>query len=579
VQPPTPNDPTTPDGLTRVEATIEGAGVPAPPPPRRGRRVAVIAVAAVVGLAGVAAAASFMALRGSSETITTKLPADTDVVVTAYLDPAAWLKVNLFRLTSSFPSLGGESEVTGRAGDWVDSMLTQTGLTHDDLGWVGSQVALAIDVRPDAAPAIALLLDTTDETAAEVSLRALRDGPMFQGVSWSQEDHGGVRAWASHAGDVYTAIVDGTVVITNDAGTLDGIVAASSGGVPALAEDQDFVDTMAGLPQGRLGLVYVAPDDLLAVLDRIEGPGLSDIGTAAGVDPHAIRGIGMTLSAESDSMAIDTEVMFDPARLSPEQIDALGAEDHANALLTTVPADALGFLGVEHLDAGLDTALADLPSDQRAALDQSGVEPAISSLTGDLAAEVSMPAGASTPAGAVMMGTDDEEAMAAALEIAARALEPSTRILPYSPPPGYGVDSPSSTLGAEPQTWKTVDHDGVTVTYLPGDGGGTGIAPAYAVFDGIALFASSQEEAFRVIDAAHGAPNAMGADRPVSALAAVPGSEDVMYLDLAGIVGAVADTGLMDPGIRDDLRALQTLVAGSQSDTEHQHARLVLRIG
>ena len=118
------------------------------PPARRARKAVVIVVASVVGLAGVAAAASFVALSGSSETLTTKLPADTDVVVTAYLDPAASQKVNLFRLTSAFPSLGGESEVTGRAGDRVDAMLETTGLTHDDFDWLGSQVAVAVDVRP-----------------------------------------------------------------------------------------------------------------------------------------------------------------------------------------------------------------------------------------------------------------------------------------------------------------------------------------------------------------------------------------------------------------------------------------------
>ena len=120
MQPPTPNDPASPDSLTYVEATVEGADAPVPPPPaRRGRKAVVIAVAAAVGLAGVAAAASFVALSGSSETLTTKLPADTDVVVTAYLDPAASQKVNLFRLTSAFPTLGAEPEVTGRAGDWA----------------------------------------------------------------------------------------------------------------------------------------------------------------------------------------------------------------------------------------------------------------------------------------------------------------------------------------------------------------------------------------------------------------------------------------------------------------------------
>jgi Protein of unknown function (DUF3352) len=567
VQPPTPNDPTTPDGLSWVDATIEGAGTSMPAPPaRRGRKVAVIAVASVVGLAGIAAAASFAALSGSSETLTTKLPADTDVVVTAYLDPAASQKVNLFRLTSAFPSLGDESDVTGRAGDWVDTMLETTGLTHEDLGWVGSQVAVAVDVRGAGDPAIAIMLDTTDAADAEVSLRALRDGPLFVSTTWTQEDHGGVQVWAGDDGreQTYVGIVDGTVVIANDTGTFDGIVATSNGDAPSLADDPDFVDTMAGLPEARLGMAYVAPDDLLAELERMQGPGLSDLGAAAGVNPEAIRGIGLTLAAESDALALDTEISIDPSKLTPEQLDAYGAEDHENAQLSMVPADALGFLGAQHLDAGLDTALADLPPDQRSALDQSGLEPAIASLSGDLAFEFSMPSGSATPGGALMLGTEDEQAMAGAFEIAGKAL---STISPFE-----ADDMPMPN-------WKTVDHDGVTVTYLPGDGGGTGLAPAYAVFDGTGLLASSKDEAFRIIDTAHGAPSAMDDGSVSAALDDVAGSEDVLYLDLAGVVNAVANTGMMDPEFRGNLDALRTLVAGTQTDPDHQHARLVLRIG
>lgn len=110
MQPPIPTDPATPDGLTRVEATIEGTGVTLPPaPPRRGRKAVVIAVASVVGLAGFAAAASFMALRGSGEALASKIPADTDIVVTAYLDPAASQKVNLFRAWTTTRSAGSGS--------------------------------------------------------------------------------------------------------------------------------------------------------------------------------------------------------------------------------------------------------------------------------------------------------------------------------------------------------------------------------------------------------------------------------------------------------------------------------------
>lgn len=577
-----PNDPSNPDGLTRVDATVEGTGMPAPPArPTRGRRAAVIAMASIVGLASVSVAASFMALRGSSETLTTKLPAGTDVVATAYLDPAASQKVNLFRLTSAFPSLGDEAQVTGRAGDWVDSVLTATGLSHDDLDWVGSQVAVGVDVRAEGAPAVTLLLDTTDEPASEVSLRVLRDGPLFLATTWSQVDRDGIRVWVGDDGreQTYMAIVDGTVVIANDGGMFDRVVASANGDAPALADDRDFVDTMAGLPEGRLGMVYLAPRDLLDRFDSMGGARASGLGTAAGVDIHAVRGIGITLSAEPDAMAIDVEMTLDPSKLSPEQIAAMSAEDHDNALLSMVPADALGLAGLQHLDSGLDTALADLPSDQRAALDQSGLEPAISALTGDLAAEVSMAQGAGSPSGAVMLGTDDEQAMADALRIAAGALSPASMFGSGTLVPIDGDAAPaSSELTASP-SWKTVDHGGVTVTYLPGDGGGSGIAPAYAVFDGTGLIASSKEEAFRIIDVANGAPNAMDAERVTSALSAVPGSEGVVYLDLAGLVHAVADTGAMDPEIRGDLDALQALVLGSQNDTDHQHARLVVRIG
>ena len=234
-----------------------------------------IAVASVVGLAGIAAATSFIALRGSSETLTTKLPADTDVVVTAYLDPAASQKVNLFRLTSAFPSLGDEATVTGRAGDWVDSMLQATGLRRDDLGWVGSQVAVAVDVRPDGMPAIAMLLDATNEADAEASLRTLRDGPLFGDTKWTQEDHGDVHAWVGDDG--YRADLRGHR-------GRDGRDRERRSGVRRHRRDRQRQRAVAGRRPElrghdgraagvRLGMLYVAPGDLLALLDRMEGPG------------------------------------------------------------------------------------------------------------------------------------------------------------------------------------------------------------------------------------------------------------------------------------------------------------------
>ena len=89
---------------------------------------------------------------------------------------------------------------------------------------------MAVDVRPEGEPAVAILLDATDTADAEVSLRVLRDGSLFKGTTWTREDHGDVSVWAGDDGrqQGYMGIVDGTVVIANDAGIFDGIVAASN---------------------------------------------------------------------------------------------------------------------------------------------------------------------------------------------------------------------------------------------------------------------------------------------------------------------------------------------------------------
>jgi hypothetical protein len=152
--------------------------------------------------------------------------------------------------------------------------------------------------------------------------------------------------------------------------------------------------------------------------------------------------------------------------------------------------------------------------------------------------------------------------MAAALQVVALAVSS-----------GFAFDS------VPPSSWKTADHDGVTVAYLPGFGAATGLSPSYAVFDGTGLIATSRDEAFRIIDTAHGAPAAIDDGQVAAALADVPSSESVVFLDLSGIVDAVSNIGMMDPGTRANLDALRTLVAGVRSDRDRQHARIVVRVG
>ena len=399
-------------------------------------------MASVVGLAGIAAATSFIALRGSSETLTTKLPADTDVVVTAYLDPAASQKVNLFRLTSAFPSLGDEATVTGRAGDGVDSMLQATGLRRDDLGWVGSQVAVAVDVRPEGMPAIAMLLDATNEADAEASLRTLRGGPLFVDTKWTQEDHGDVHAWVGDDGyqQTYVGIVDGTVAIANDAQVFDGIVATANGSEPSLADDQNFVDTMAGLPESRLGMLYVAPGDLLALVDRMRGPGVADLGTAAGVDPAAVRGIGAHALGR---VRLARAGFRDHDR--PLEAHAGAARRLRRRRSREHPADDGPRRRARLHGAGTPGCRSPSGARRPAAGSARGARPERAATRDRLAhgrpgAGALEAAGRQPPAGALMVGTGDEQAMTAALQVAAKTLSE-----------GLVTD------GAPSSAWKTVD--------------------------------------------------------------------------------------------------------------------------
>ena len=124
----------------------DGGDQTPPPPPTGGRanKVALIAVAAVVGIAVVAGAAAFFLLKGSGEQLLDNVPASADVVAAVYLDPSAGQKTNLLRLADEIPALGSREQLTSQAQDTIDQLLSQAGLGHEDLEWVGAEVAVAV---------------------------------------------------------------------------------------------------------------------------------------------------------------------------------------------------------------------------------------------------------------------------------------------------------------------------------------------------------------------------------------------------------------------------------------------------
>jgi len=62
--------------------------------------------------------------------------------VVGHLDPAASQKMNLFRTASKFPDVGTGQELTQKLDGMLDDGLSASGLTHEDLGWVGGEIGV-----------------------------------------------------------------------------------------------------------------------------------------------------------------------------------------------------------------------------------------------------------------------------------------------------------------------------------------------------------------------------------------------------------------------------------------------------
>src|SRR3954464_11622075 len=78
--------------------------------------------------------------RSAARRVLDKIPTDADAVVVGHLDPAASQKMNLFRTASKFPDVGTGQVLTQKLDGMLDDGLSASGLTHEDLGWVGGEI-------------------------------------------------------------------------------------------------------------------------------------------------------------------------------------------------------------------------------------------------------------------------------------------------------------------------------------------------------------------------------------------------------------------------------------------------------
>jgi hypothetical protein len=542
------------------------------PAPRRSLRIFVAVGAVLALLVAGGGAAACLRLRGAPEELLGELPASTDLVVVAYLDPAASQKLNLLRLQSRFPSLASSQHLREQVDAALDSALRGSGLDHDDLDWVGSEVALAVDIPASGEPRFAILLTADDTGAAGATLRKLRDGPASGPSTWSSRIHGGVQVWTgsdASGSDQAMSIIDRTVVVSNSASMIDGVIDANDGTVARLQDDTTFRTAMSDLPKAKLGFLYL---NAASLVDRLEMGSAEQ--TSVNSDPilgelNATTSVAVSVSAEPDGLAIDTARRYDRSKLSPDMLDRLSQPDRPNPLLADVPADAYGVVAEQHVDTtvrSLMDQLATRSPEAGRSLEAAGIDDLIRALSGDLVMEfgpgdTSTSGPASVPGGALMLGSSNDAVTASELDQLAAAV--------------------SSWSG---ERWRTERHKGVTIHVLSGGARGLPITPAYAMIDHAAVVATSAEEMERVVDTTRGGPNIMTSPVFSSAIKGSGTPEGLVFVDVQRVVGGVraalppVEQALFDRIVAPDLRNVLWLFYRSKGDVSGSRSRVFLRV-
>lgn len=516
---------------------------------RRTGKIAAIALAVVLVLGGTAAAAFFV-LRGSGEELLVKTPADVDVFLTAYLDPGPGQKVNLRRMASEFPALGGGEQLDRRIDGALGEMAKALGLDFeaDIRPWLGSQLALAVrvgDMSMIGDPSVAFMIDSKDDGAAAEALAKLREGPAAPG-EWTEVTHEGVTINVAKSAfgmgpDMAYAIVDGAVVIATDSDIVKDVIDTSRGKAESLETSKAYSQTVEGLPESRLGILYVDG----SLIRDLATAGLAASGDVSVENPlaqlDAFVGMGLTVTAEPQGLAVDFALKMDESKLSAEQRESLEVDAVARDLLAWVPEGTYGFAAGS--GALLDRAAVDEVASLAEASGFPSPREALASLTGESVVEVGPGRGTVPVGGALMLGTDDAAAMSAFLD---QAAEFAVTVSMASDVgfEGMSVEPVSPAAAAGAPEWRSEEYRGATIHFLPLPGEEElGIIPAYTVAEGMGILASSPEEIKRVLDAQAGEGGDVSSDATFgTALDSVDAEADALfYADMGAILDAVGE--------------------------------------
>ena len=570
----TPDQPTTPEP-TPTEVTQEvpptpdaGAGVHTGAPSGSGARktsrlsMLVIYLVALLVVGGGAIAGVLYMLRGSGDVLIDKAPADSLIYATVYLDPAAGQKVNLLGLADKFPALQREG-LGKQFNALMNDALSGMDMTYEDdiEPWVGSQVGVIVLMDGDE-PGAAFMVDSADDAAAEAALNKLR----ANGLEMKDTGYEGTTISVGDGGA--TATVDGAVVFASSEGVVKRIIDTARGG-ESLSGNAAYSEAMTGLPEERVAAAFVNGAEIFsAVKEEVGSSGLGAGETEQIFDSlEAFKGMGMVVAIEPDGVAMEFASIMDTSKL-PENTQ--GVSPHQNAVLAWSPEDSYGVVTGTGLGGALKGFLDQMDQaspGSSTALDTFGVGAAIEALEGDYGLVVN-PGHNVFPGGAFLMASKDDAAMQDFLDsLSVFITQAASEMSGGGMNGAEGGPVTSGEIGdsmlpikMSVPMWQTEVYEGVTISFLPlpdPEMQQMGIAPSYAISDGMAIIASSPEEIKALIDTKGGTNVTANANYRSAIAHADAQNTSLMFMNIEQILDTVKQVVPMEGS--EDIEAMANM--------------------
>ena len=520
----------------------------------------------------------FLVLQPTT-TVDKMVPASADVYGLVNIDPSATQKMNLLQAVHRFPDTSTDQKIS----DQLDKAFKDSGLTFsgDIKPWLGPQLAFALQLPKDSSsePPTALLVASRDDAKAAAALTKLQTGTYGKNDRWQTRSYDGVtitvgtpNAQSGQPGAY--AVVDHVVVIATSEDFIHQIIDTDRGRAARLIDSSDYKATFAKLPSDRLALVYVNGKSLVTKLksemSTLASPSMQSILpiNPQGIgDADALQGVGLVLSARSDGIVLDAAAKLDASKLSAATKTALGQSGDASGVVAWIPATAEGFWSATGIRQGIQAGLDQMGSDPsvKSSTDEIGLtgpNGILQHLTGDAGLEATVD-GSLTPAGALVLGTDNAAAMQkffGGLMTLAAAEESGSKIT-------------TSTYRGVRIT--TLDLNQPTLA--------AALTPSYAVLDGMGIVASRRAELVAVIDA-HKNHHSIADDATYAAAsrASITHPTGIVYFNLARLVTTIEraapqlGAGTVDGKTKADLVPLKAFILTGNSSQDGILERLIV---